>query len=216
MATLLDLRVWISRSKPKIWRRLLVDPRLTLEQLHIALQIAFGWTNSHLHQFHDGGTRYTPPPPPGWGPPEPDEVDPRTVRLSEVFTQPKKVIVYEYDFGDSWMHHIRLERIVDSQSVKYPAETFIQTGKGAAPGRPPAAMCIAGDRSGPPEDCGGIYGYMDLLDLLSDPPHPTAKRDQYARERLEWLGEWDPDVVDLTAINQNLGLIRVKRASKTE
>lgn len=62
MSMMLQLRTWLVDSKPEVWRRLIVDPRLTLEQLHTALQIAFGWTDSHLHQFHEkDGRRYASP-----------------------------------------------------------------------------------------------------------------------------------------------------------
>jgi len=106
---MMKLRVWIDGSRPKIWRRLIADPRLTLEQLHLALQHAFGWTESHLHQFHEkNGRRYAIPTPfdDDFGTPAVDE---RKTLLADVLTRKKKAIAYEYDFGDSWIHIIEFE-----------------------------------------------------------------------------------------------------------
>lgn len=228
MPQMLQLRAWLVDSEPEIWRRLIVDPRFTLEQLHTVLQHAFGWTNSHLHQFHEqDGTRYAIPSPmdrdfdfvvnlgagqPARNRPLPKVHDERKVLLATVFDRPKKRIAYEYDFGDSWMHAVELEKMVDPETIDFPFETFMVKGKGAFSGKPRAAMCIGGERNGPPEDCGGLGGYDRLLELKARPPHPTAKKDADARELLEWLGDWDPELVDLSEINQSLGRMRVKKA----
>lgn len=208
----MQLRAWLVDSKPEVWRRLIVDPRLTLEQLHTVLQHAFGWTNSHMHQFHEkDGTRYAKPSPfdDDFGAPMIDE---RKVRLADVFERRKKRIAYEYDFGDSWMHAVELEKIVESQTVEYPVQTFVSKGKGVISGKERAAVCLAGERNGPPEDCGGLGGYYGLLELKQNPPHPTAKKDADAREMLEWLGDWDPVRFDLAEVNKELGRVRVKKA----
>ena len=73
-------------------------------------------------------------------------------------------------------------------------------------------VCIGGARSGPPEDSGGIYGYLRLLELVKHTPHPTAKRAAGDRELLAWLGDWDPDLFCLAIINQDLGRMKVKKA----
>jgi hypothetical protein len=215
---MLQLKVWLVDSKPEVWRRLIMDPRLTLEQLHSAFQHAFGWTNSHLHQFHEkDGTRYATPSPRefdfdlGGGTPT---IDDRKVLLADVFDRPKKTIAYEYDFGDSWIHAVQFEKMVESETVEYPGETFIAKGKGDFSGMDRAAICLAGARSGPPEDCGGLSGYQHILELKAKPPHPTAKKDADDRELLEWLGDWDPDRFELAEVNQLLGRVRVKKAHK--
>ena len=94
---------------------------------------------------------------------------------------PKGKLIYEYDFGDSWEHVVELEKILTPEpGASYP-------------------RCTAGKRSGPPEDCGGIWGYADLLDALADPSHPEHDN------LLEWVGgEFDPELCDLEAINQAL------------
>ena len=96
----MQLRAWLVDSEPEVWRLLVVDPRLTLEQLHTVLQHAFGWTNSHLHQFHDkDGTCYAIPSRVDHG-----VLDERKLLLAKLFDRKHKTIEYEYDFGDSWEH----------------------------------------------------------------------------------------------------------------
>ncbi|MCC6228393.1 MAG: plasmid pRiA4b ORF-3 family protein [Phycisphaerales bacterium] len=218
MSTMMQLRAWLVDSEPEVWRRLVVDPRLTLEQLHSVLQHAFGWTNSHMHQFHEkDGTCYARPAPRGFdlgfGTDKPT-IDERNVLLADVFDRPKKTIAYEYDFGDSWVHAVRFEKMVESQALEYPGETFVTKGKGVFSGKERAAICLAGARNGPPEDCGGLYGYQHILELKAEPPHPTAGNDADSRELLEWIGDWDPDRFDLAEVNQLLGRVRVKKAHK--
>ncbi len=142
-------------------------------------------------------------------------IDERKVLLGSVFDRKKKRIEYEYDFGDSWIHAVQFEKEVDAETVDYPSETFVKNGKGVFSGKPRAAVCIAGERNGPPEDCGGIYGYQDILKLKKRPPSPDDEDAEYNLERLEWLGDWEPDDFDLAVINQDLGRIRVKKAFAT-
>src|ERR1700722_16963710 len=106
MSEMLQLRAWLLDSEPQIWRRFVIDPRLTLEQLHTVLQVGFGWTNSHLHQFHEeDGRRYGLPA-------EFDDeiIDERKLCVGKVFDRAKKKIAYEYDFGDSWTHVVQMEK----------------------------------------------------------------------------------------------------------
>ncbi|MBL8886075.1 MAG: plasmid pRiA4b ORF-3 family protein [Phycisphaerales bacterium] len=205
MSEMLQLRAWLVDSGPEVYRTLVLDPRLTLNQLHTALQIAFGWENYHLHQFHDnGGTRYGVP-----HESDPDVNDERKFCLGEVFNRKQKRIVYEYDFGDSWIHAVEFEKTVLSESIEYPFETFIKEGKGLFSGKKRAAMCINGALAGPPEDCGGIHGYFNMLKLKKN---PKAAKSRDAKERLKWLGDWEPSRFDLSDVNQRLGRIRVKKA----
>lgn len=171
-----QIKVALDDSKPPIWRRLLVSGDTRLSELHGIIQIAMGWTDSHLHQFISGGVFY------GMPDDEFDTEDETRYRLSNLLSAEKQKIKYEYDFGDSWIHTITLEKIL-------PVDDSI--------GLP---RCTAGKRAAPPEDCGGVWGYRDLLDILSDPEHP-----QY-EEMLDWLGvdEFDPNHLDLKKINDEL------------
>lgn len=158
--------------KPKIWRCIQVPADYSFWDLHIAIQDAMGWENSHLHQFEliHPGTGYED----SIGIPE-DSDDPTIfsgkARIKEYFLFPTKDrALYRYDFSDNWEHEIILEKILPAEpGAKYP-------------------KCIAGARACPPEDCGGAWGYEALLEIIRDPKHPEYE------ERMEWLGEdFDPE-----------------------
>ncbi len=159
-----QIKITLVGSKPPIWRRVLVADTMTLARLHDVIQIAMGWTDSHLHQFAVKGQLY--------GTPDPEfdvEVkDAARVKLGGVLKQEKDWIVYEYDFGDSWEHRIVLEKVL-------PHDASV-----------PVPRCIAGKRVCPPEDCGGIWGYADLLEAIGDPAHPerTTSAIEHSATRL--------------------------------
>lgn len=177
--------------EPRISRTLELNIGLNLAQFHEVLQAAFGWTNSHLHQFVIGGLTF--------GAPEFDEDgfrDHRTFEATETrfidFTfsydeEPPLQLVYEYDFGDGWRHQIDMHRALREDGVKYP-------------------RCTAGSRSAPPEDVGGSYGYAEFLEAWRDPLH-----DDY-RQMRRWAGKkFGPERFDLDATNKQIG--RAMRAS---
>lgn len=179
MTQIYEIKITLQDVKPAIWRRLHVPSDITLAQLHEVIQIAMGWTNSHLHQFVIAGERY--------GSAEMDDddfghkmVDEHRVQLDKVAT-PKSRFVYEYDFGDDWRHEIKVEKVVASQEgIKTP-------------------YCITGELACPPEDCGGAWGYVDMLEKLAEPTGEERS------ELIEWLGyEFDPQQFDLHKINENL------------
>lgn len=128
--------------EPRVERVIDVPAVITLDELHEVLQVAIGWTDSHLHQFRTSDTVYTVPFE-DWR--EDNEVDERGVRLS---TLPPS-FVYAYDLGDGWQHDVEVIGPGNDQ-----------------PG------CPAGEGACPPEDCGGVGGYADLLEALADPLHP--------------------------------------------
>ena len=165
---------------PVIRRTLELPMTLNLAQLHEVLQASFGWTDSHLHQFDIGGLTY--------GAPEFDEGDwsdrqtfeASKVRLADFsYNYETPIIVfYEYDFGDSWEHVIELTAKPREADVKYP-------------------RCIAGCRSGPPEDVGGPHGYARFLESWRDPS------DEEHKDARRWVGRsFDPEKFNLTAINK--------------
>jgi hypothetical protein len=183
-----DLRVSLQFIEPEIWRLIRVPHDIRMDRLHAVLQIAFGWTNSHLHQFHvlNADRRIT-----GYvGKPGPDFPDnafgqcpltqDETKRLLKNFlAKAGDRIGYEYDFGDSWLHEITLI-VVHEPAVRLTA-----------------AQCLNGARAGPPDDCGGPPGYAHLLEVLKKPNHPERT------EMVEWLGDdFDPAAFDLQAINK--------------
>lgn len=173
-----QLRVTLLESDPPIWRRIQVPSTLTLAKLHRVLQAAMGWKESHLHQFHVGDERFGDPVP-GL-----DLRDARRVKLLQIAPAVGDVLIYEYDFGDSWEHEIVVEEIRDE-------------------GGKPRALCLEGARACPPEDCGGVWGYENLLDALADPEHPEHE------DMVEWMGgEWDPEAFDRDEVNRALRGIR--------
>ncbi|MFN4291931.1 MAG: plasmid pRiA4b ORF-3 family protein [Permianibacter sp.] len=179
---LYQLKVTLKHSKPPIWRRLLVRPDLKLAGLHDVLQIAMGWHDCHLHDFEANGTRYGVPDP-EFG--DDDLLDESLFKLNELLTTEKQKIRYTYDFGDFWQHDIVLEKILTVDSV------------------PPHAKCVAGKLACPPEDCGGIGGYEELLRIVVDPKHPDHD------DMCDWLPEdFDPFAFSMDAINAELMKLR--------
>lgn len=181
-AMMYQLKVTLNGIRPPIWRRLLVPSWYSLRDLHDVLQVAMGWTDSHLHQFVAKGTLY--------GQPDTEfgieRVNEKRVRLDEVLRTEKEAMTYEYDFGDGWEHKVVLEKILGHADEQV------------------APSCVAGARACPPEDCGGVWGYADLLKILADPVHPEHEK------LLEWLdGKFDPEAFDASAINGML--VRMKR-----
>lgn len=177
-ATVFQIKVTLRGIRPPIWRRLRVPSTLTLGQLHQALQIAMGWTNSHMHQFCVGRQYFGVPDPDDlWNAPTISE---RKIRLDQI-AQATARFTYEYDFGDGWTHDILIER----------AEPAVD----AASDR----ICTDGRRACPPEDCGGPHGYADFVEAVSNPKHPEHD------ERLEWIGdEWQPEAFDIDLVNKEL------------
>ena len=178
------LRVDLAHLKPAIWRRLEVPASMTLAQLHRVIQMAFDWTDSHLHGFEIGGQRYGQPMPDLFGL-EMDDLDERKFRLRYVASVGSR-FTYTYDFGDDWHHLIKVEKIlVPTPGTNYP-------------------QCVAGKNAAPPEDCGGPWGYAELLQALGDPSHPERE------DLLEWLDEdFDPREFDREELNAGLGMLKL-------
>lgn len=152
--------------KPRIWRRLQVPGDANLGWLHAVLQVSMGWTNSHLHLFRIDRQIYSDPKfeLDEFGSENPSKDENKTL-LMHIAPRQGSVVHYEYDFGDSWAHQIKVTKILEPDL--------------AAAQR---AICLKGARGCPPEDCGGIWGYAELLDSLNNPKHPRHQ------EVLEWLG----------------------------
>jgi hypothetical protein len=170
-------------ADPKVWRRLTMPSNATFLHFHYVIQFAFGWGDGHLFSFSEEL----------YGTPEISELngfdddneklDAAELMLSEIFKKENQKFTYVYDFGDSWEHIIKLEKILPETAV-YP-------------------VCLAGGGKCPPEDCGGAHGYQILKEILADKKHPEH------REYKEWLGlkkgeNWDAAEFDIQKTNEEL------------
>jgi hypothetical protein len=175
-ASVHQLKITLDNIDPPIWRRVLVPSDLTLGQLHGVIQIAMGWEEAHMHQFEVGRKLY--------GERRVldmlDMDDEDAVELRQVAPKKGSKLQYEYDMGDGWRHTLLVEAVT-------PADPKVKT-----------PTCLEGVRACPPEDCGGVWGYVDLLDTLADPTSPEYE------DMMDWIGPIDPEAFDLKAVNKQL------------
>jgi len=189
------LKITLLGSTPEIWRRVEVHSGLTLDDLHYVIQNIFDWDNSHLYQFlvTPGGkltqkamreaTRYhLSPPDPFFGDiPEKGDLRADEQLIGRVFTDDCRQIIYEYDFGDSWEHLVKLEKRSPGGDQDH------------------IPICLAGENAAPLEDSGGIFGYYNWLQALQDPRH------EMHQDALEWFGEnFEPARFDVNDVNKRL------------
>ncbi|HVB05089.1 MAG TPA: plasmid pRiA4b ORF-3 family protein [Acidimicrobiales bacterium] len=177
--TPIQIKVSLGGAHPPIWRRLVVAGDTSLDLFHVVLQVAMGWEDAHLHCFRIAGVRYGPADD-DFG----DDVDEATVTIAETLGAHGRG-EYLYDFGDSWEHELLVEKATEPVELDG------------------LATCLGGKGACPPEDCGGIWGYAQMLEVLADPTHEDHE------DAVEWLGdEFDPDAFDLAAINARFARAR--------
>jgi hypothetical protein len=167
-----QFKVMLKEITPTIWRRIQVPEDYSFWDFHVSLQNVMGWKDSHLHQFD------TKNPKTGKkeliGIPEDlyDGIEDgcktlsgRKLHIRDYFSEENRTLSYLYDFGDGWDHLIEYECILfKKKKQKYP-------------------LCVAGEHACPPEDCGGPFGYQDLLKILKNPNHENYKASK------EWVGK---------------------------
>jgi len=163
------LKVTLKDVKPAVVRRIEVPLTIRLDRLHLVLQAAVGWTNSHLYEIRARDV--------GWGVPDPDwgdgPLDARKMRLLGVLEDTgAKTLNYLYDFGDGWEHTIKVERITDPMpGLTYP-------------------LLIDATGRCPPEDVGGPWGYAEFLEAIANPKHENHA------DMVQWVGElFDPNTI---------------------
>ena len=173
-ASIARLLVTLDDVKPPVRRRVEVPLAIRLDRLHLVLQAAMGWTNSHLYEIRARDV--------GWGLPDPDfgegPLDAKKARLVDVLEDVgTKTLKYLYDFGDGWEHTVKVERIAD-----------------AVPGTAYPVLIDATGRC-PPEDVGGAWGHAEFLNAIAHPAHENHA------EMKEWAGEtFDPKAVDVETL----------------
>jgi hypothetical protein len=168
-----ELDITLAGVRPRIWRRIAITADATFGDLHRSIQDACGWDDDHLFVFRTpaggviGGSPFEDP----FGDPCPgaDEVG-----LAGYFAQHDRC-QYEYDFGDSWLHDINVVRRI-GEPVDY------------------RRQLLDGARAFPPEDCGGLPGYDECVEVATGGDDPHGRR--------EWLGDWDPEHLDLAQLKR--------------
>jgi hypothetical protein len=179
-----ELKISLRGSNPEIWRRVQLPGSIQLNRLHDVFQVVMGWTDSHLHQFVDAPIVYSVPSGDDYS--RVERLDERRFCLAEILRQENAAFIYEYDFGDGWAHDVVVEKIL------------------AADPKKKYAVCLDGENACPPEDCGGIWGYYELLKAVKNPNHKEH------RQMLDWLGgQFDPGHFDLQKVNASLRRLEI-------
>lgn len=189
MSEIARLKITLDHLEPQVLRRIEVPVGIRLEALHLVIQIAMGWENCHLYAFRTGEGE--------WSSADPHFGDPLALlaeetSLAELLRQGgAKAFRYHYDFGDDWEHTVKVEAVTDADpDTLYP-------------------RLLEARRACPPEDCGGPWGYAELLAAITDPAH-----ERHA-ELKEWLGEdFDPAAVDEAAIRKSFKALAAPRSRR--
>ena len=185
---LYQIKISLLDFSPTIWRTVLVPSNMSLGDFHMVIQIAMGWENGHLHQFMSGRTFYVEDEDPDFGTfgkITTINYSQEKTTLMDVLPKVKSKLKYEYDFGDGWLHELLLEKVLPfNENTTVP-------------------VCLDGKMACPPEDCGGVWGYGNMLEILKNPAHEEYE------ETLEWIGEeFDPEVFDKAEPNATFEYFR--------
>jgi Plasmid pRiA4b ORF-3-like protein len=187
----LILKITLRDIRPPIWRRARVADDSSLGKLHQVIQLAMGWEDGHLHEFEVGDRRYGDPYDADDSPGADRAYSETSVKLASLVDRGVTRFRYLYDFGDGWDHQIVIEKVQSlDPDRQYPS-------------------LIGGKRACPPEDCGGPYGYLRLLEVLADPT------DEEHAQLTEWVGgAFDPEHLDLQAVNHALAPVARRRRAQ--
>jgi len=181
MPSYFEFEVSLMHIEPRVWRRFRLHESATFDDLHDAIQDSFGWERAHLWEFHKRGAKrqvlYTGSAEEfGFVDDEPRVAGSPSLAAHFFFGKGgSRSCDYTYDFGDGWRHKVSLIRTVDCDDV------FLR-------------QLLGGERSGPLEDCGGVWGYQQCVELVAGGRQPS---DPDLADRREWIGDWDPDAYDV-------------------
>ena len=183
------IRIKLKDSPVTIWRRIHLNPNISLDEFHEMIQIVMGWENYHLYGFRIGDKFYTPMT--DDFPYSDNYVPIESATLKEILESNKKFI-YEYDFGDGWRHEIVLNKYTEpKKNVKYP-------------------VCASGRGICPPEDIGGVWGYAEFLSQIhsKEPEDYILDLIDELDYSIEELKEVEKIPLNLDSINNYLGMFR--------
>ncbi|MDX1965849.1 MAG: plasmid pRiA4b ORF-3 family protein [Planctomycetaceae bacterium] len=173
------VKITLIGSEPPITRTLEI-PDMSFGDLNRVIQLAMGWSNSHMHEFRIGRSRVLGDCLADGGLFDLDQEDEFGVQVSQLTDKERGKVTFTYDFGDSWEHAVKISAAKPRKpGVEYP-------------------RCLAGARACPPEDCGGIFGYLNLCDTLQRPAHELSEDE---KRQLEWLASFDPDEFSVDKVN---------------
>lgn len=184
-----QLRISLTGSEPEIWRSFKVNSNTTFADLHLIIQTVMGWENDHLYEFRNKEFTIGI---------EPDDaffadanlIKADTIKIIDALLRKRSNIMYTYDFGDSWEHQVVVEEIIKDETPLYP-------------------ICVSGAMKCPPEDCGGIWGYENMLEIIKNEKHPEHG------SMLEWLGgSFDPEYFSVDKVNKVLSKPKTKRKKR--
>ena len=164
------LRITLMDIQPPVWWEVVVPAPITLDMLHHVIQASMPWRDTHLHEFMIGGVRYEAPSDEDFGE-APNALDESRYRLADLVSQGDRFL-YTYDFGDNWRHEIE---VVSYEPKDGSPDTVWPT-------------CVDGKRACPPDDCGGVSGYEELVKSLSDPEHEEHE------ELVRWAGRFEAEL----------------------
>ncbi len=190
MSTIARLKITLQDVEPKVVRQIEVPVDLRLDRLHQVLQAALGWTNSHLHEFRAGRSSWGTS---GIGGPFDDRVhsEKRATLQDLLDAGGGKTFHYIYDFGDTWEHEVRVERVTKAE-----------------PGTTCPRLLKAAGRC-PPEDVGGPWGYDHFLEVMANPGHEEHE------DLLEWHGgPFDPQDAEPERIIRDFEKLAKRWAAK--
>ncbi len=194
------LRIELCHLDPVIYREVLVDSSMTLAKLHLVIQAAMGWDNCHMYGFARCSGKGGKAKAGYWGASAQDRFDPpgenlfdsdavasdRATLVGDVLQKPKDMLFYMYDFGDDWEHLITLQSM--------------------APAHEPLPILVKAEHACPPEDCGGMGGFINMIQAFVNPKHPEHE------DVREWLGkDFEPGALDFEALQKNVARLQPKK-----
>ncbi|WP_391528025.1 plasmid pRiA4b ORF-3 family protein [Photorhabdus akhurstii] len=174
-----QIKITLNDMKPPVWRRLIVPKVIALNELHHVIQIAMGWTCSHLYSFDQCNLRYGLIFDKFFDSGLKDSTD---IPLTTILHKEKDKCLYVYDFGDYWKHTILLEKVIP-----------------AAGDSSPIPLCVKGKGTCPVEDSGGVWGYSEMLEEACSPTNPDR-----AEIHQHLMADIDVRDYNIEAINERL------------